>query len=147
MLAPAALLTAARAVRQKVSAAIAPNSGAAEAHFKTVRRLNEVITNRFLTPFYHSMRPTSVWKRRLPTSLKLPRVLVKRPKVLRFAALYTRIGSEKLMCLYGLLTSQRNWKRIRSFRVQVFESDVCAQIMPGEVSVLRPSVPTVNGAG
>src|SRR5215469_13279295 len=37
---------------------------------------------------YHSIRPTRVEYVRPPTSLKLPRVPVKRPKVLRVATLY-----------------------------------------------------------
>src|SRR5437899_1341334 len=51
------------------------------------------------------------------------------------------------MRLYGLLKSQRISNFMRSRSLQLLESDVCAQTSPGEVSVLRPSVPGVNGAG
>jgi hypothetical protein len=96
---------------------------------------------------YHSIRPTRVEYVLPPTSLKLPRVPVMRPKVLSVATLYTRLGSENSMRLYGLLKSHRisNFRRSRSF--QALESEVCAQTRPGDVSVLRPSVPAVNGAG
>src|SRR5262249_48293251 len=48
---------------------------------------------------YHSIRPTRVEYVRPPTSLKLPRVPVKRPNVFRVAALYTRLGSANSMRL------------------------------------------------
>src|SRR6266568_9219753 len=81
---------------------------------------------------YHSIRPTRIECVRLPTSLKLPRVPVKRPNVARVETLKTRLGSEKLMCLYGLFRSQRIWNRTRSRSAQVFDNDVCAQMIPGE---------------
>ena len=46
-----------------------------------------------------AIRPTITECVRPPTSLKLPRVPVKRPNVLNVAMLYARFGSEKLMCL------------------------------------------------
>ena len=56
---------------------------------------------------------------------------VKRPNVLSVATLYVRFGSEKLMCLYGLLKSQRISNFIRSRSFQFLDSDVCAQTSPG----------------
>src|SRR4051794_37240408 len=96
---------------------------------------------------HHSMRPTRTECGRLPTSLKLPRVPVMRPNDDSVATLYTRLGSVKLNRVNGLLKSHRAMNFTRSFRIQALERETCAHIKPGAVSVLRPRVPVVNGAG